>query len=62
MINLPEQVQETQYDVATGCNTHRLKDAVEKARQNGWDLQGGVSVCCNGPGSLVYAQALVKTP
>jgi len=49
-----------QYDVAVGSNTHKLKDAVEKAITGGWRPLGGVAVVTDANGYPIFAQALIK--
>jgi len=58
-MNEPEQ-KYLAYDVCTGDNSQKLKIAVQKAVNGGWDPQGGIAVCQEFPGRAFYVQAIVK--
>jgi hypothetical protein len=51
-----------EYKVVAAMGEYLLELKVNALIGEGWQVQGGVSICTTGQGSSKYAQALVRPP
>lgn len=49
-----------EYRIIKAKDQDTLERNIKRCFENGWELQGGVSVCVDHYGAYTYAQAVIK--